>query len=225
MTMDIFLVVFVFFFIVFGGFAISHIFSFQNRRKEVKQFLEKFGFTPIEPSENLTEFVSRLYRIPNVKETFELQHVYQKDSSEYCLFIFDLLETSGGEYVVKERQGVAIISNNLHLPQFMIIPKVNKVLTGFLERSLRSWGNQLIFPHHQTINHRYLVISREPTSALAFIESRLASTLVHTHGLTLCAGSNIFTLSEFHESNTLVSPETLQYHIQSAVDLYQKFHD
>jgi len=222
MTMELFLPIFLIVFFVAGVFVAIQVVQFTGRQNTLRQFTQSLGFSPVEATKEFTLEISRLYDTPGSKNIYEMTNVSQKLMPDCEIYLFDLTETSGGEYTVKERQTVAIISPTLRLPQFIFIPKLNIILTAILERSLSSWGKLLDFPQFSALNNRYMIISRKPEQAYSFINENLAGYLAKTKSHTLYAAGNIFTFSEFHESNTIIDPESMKFRIHLALEIFRK---
>lgn len=222
MTFETFLPIFLILFVVVGVIVAIQVTQFLRRQNTLRQFTQELGFSPIETNQELTLKIARLYDSPGSKNTYALQNVSHKTLPDCEIYLFDLLETSGSENDIKERQAVAIVSPTLKLPQFIFIPKLNSLLTAILERSLTRWGKSLDFPQFPALNNRYLVLSREAELAQAFINDRLAASLAKTKLHTLYAAGNMFTFSEFHESNYIIDPETMKYRIHLALELFHK---
>lgn len=222
MTMELFVPIFLLVFVVAGAFIAIQVAQFYGRQNTLRQFTQSLGFSPVEATKELTLKISRLYDTPGSKNAYEMQKVSHKSMPDCEVYLFDLVEISGGENTVKERQAVAIVSPTLKLPQFIFIPKLNTILTAILERSLSGWGKLLDFPQFPALNSRYLIISREPELAYSFINENLAASLAKTKSHTLYAAGNIFTFSEFHESNTIIDPESMKFRIHLALEIFRK---
>ena len=222
MTMELFIPIFFIVFIVAGAFVALQVLQFTGRQNTLRQFTQSLGFSPIESTRELTLQISSLYASPGSKDRYEIKDVSHKSMPDCEIYLFDLVETSGGEYTVKERQAVAILSPTLKLPQFIFIPKLNSVLTAIIEMGLSHWGKRLDFPQFPALNNRYLVISREPELAHSFINENLADYLAKTRSHTLYASGNIFTFSEFHESNFIIDPDSMKYRIHLALEIFRK---
>ncbi len=184
----------------------------RRREQETKaQISRSLGFAPIQSTPELRGKIAHLYCAlrtdrNNVDESkYELENVAVRHMPDCDLYIFDLVDSSGGETSYPEQQAVAVVSPHLSLPAFMMFPKadmdgsVAKLGNQFLGWIFSRLGSPVEFPEFPEFENKYLVSSPEPDGTRRFLDADKLHQLARTRLLSVHACGDLFTLSRMEE--------------------------
>jgi len=201
---------------VLGGFlvlvtfvAFTAVRSMRRARTDMLNAVRSTGFIPAERNDDLLQRLTRLYvhvRIPGRKATapaFKLRNVFTRRLADGDMYIFDLIDTSGSENTYTERQGIAVVSQRLSLPAFVVLPRLagdgvfakfaDKVIAWIVERM----GGPVTFPNHPEFERYYIVSSPDPDAARRFLDGSRLGRLAELKHVGVHAEEGIFTMSRY----------------------------
>jgi hypothetical protein len=145
------------------------------------------------------------------------------------MFLFDLIDTSGGESSCTENQAVAVVSPHLDLPAFAIFPRadIDGPLPKLADRVL-GWvvsrcGTPIEFPQVLEFGKRYFVSSRDPEAVQRFLDDGKLRCLASTRLLGIHAGGDIFTLSHIDMLAKSTTQETMENRVEQARRVFSIF--
>jgi hypothetical protein len=219
----------------FGLIVFAMIRSERSRHAVQRGLAHSLGFTPIEPSPELTQkFADLTSRIRSNwvsanKGQYELQNVSQKRLPDGEMLIFDLLDHSGDDTSYTESAAVAVISPHLDLPYFSIFPKAdvegplanlgNKLLTWIVSNA----GNPVAFPENPEFEKRYLVTSTDPFGTREFLDDTRLRRLGKTPLMSISAGGDMFTVSRIEIGAPRLTKEVLNDRVIRAREVFSIF--
>jgi hypothetical protein len=219
----------------FGLIVFAMIRSERNRRAVQQNLAQALGFTPIEPSPELTKKFADFYiRIRSNwvsanQDQYELQNVYQKRLPDGEMLIFDLLDHSGNDTSYTESAAVAVISPHLDLPYFSIFPKADvegplaKLGNKFLTWIVSNAGNPVAFPENPEFEKRYLVSSTDPFGTHEFLDDTRLRRLRKTPLMSISAGGDMFTASRIETGAPRLTKEILTERVVRATEVFSIF--
>ncbi len=186
--------------------------------------------TPVEPDETLLAQIPALYQTPGNKPRHSLHNVSRRLLPDVELFLFDLVDRDIESDSWIERQAVAIRSDSLRLPPFLIYPKVDtsKYALGSLANAIVEWGASKVgtpvnFPEFPAFQARYAVTSTDPEAARLFLDEDKTRYFSKTENYGLRAGGSLFTFAEIEPGFKLNDPTHLTRRIQRALEVYRLF--
>lgn len=214
-------------FVLLFGFIV-YVAAKSNRTEIEKksQQAQSLGFSPVEVTDALTRKFSDLYQDKSRSKRHELKNLSIKRLPDADLYLFDLIDASGSEDSYNENQAVAVISPSLHLPHFILYPKVDaeKYGLGGLANKLMTWavsfsGTQVDFPEYPAFNAKYIVSSLESEFVRPYFDVHLANDLARTSMYSVHAKGDIFTFSEMAVPYETLPQHELGERVNLALDL------
>lgn len=193
--------------------------STQARQQETAHTL---GFQPIEPSEELVEQISGVYRRHRPQVEYRLENVYQRRMPDGDMFLFDLVDAAGEDGNQSEQQSLAVVSPGLNLPHFLLFPRASFTgLAGSLANRLLEWaasqaGEQIEFPDAPGFGERYLLTSLEPEQVRSFFHPSLLQQLAQTRQGAVQAWGQVFIYSQIAFNQQPTSQESLSQRVNEA---------
>lgn len=188
---------------VFGLIVFLMIRSDRRGRQDRRKMAEALGFTPIETLDDAT--ADQIIHLHQHTDTQELQvhDVAQRREDSARFLIFNLVDHSGDSNSTLVDRGVAVLSDELSMPRFSLIPRVvekgrladlaNRVLAMIMEkRSNRVELN--LNPHFE---ERYFLLGDDETEIVNFLDTFRLSHLSQETYRHLEAAGNCFTYSRF----------------------------
>jgi hypothetical protein len=201
-----------------------------RREKETRQrMVQSLGLTAVAPDPELAARISLLYQRPGREDRFEMRYVSHKIIPDGELYLFDLIDASGEDESITERQAVAILSSHLRLPHFTFFPKVDEKyhLSGLANRvvewGMSKMGTPVPFPEFPAFQARYVVTSVEPEQARAFLDDRLADFFAATRMYTIHAAGDIFTFSELDPRFDTGDHASMSLRLNRAMEIFRLF--
>jgi len=218
------------FLVFFVGLLVLAIQYDRKQKQKIQQVAQSLVFTSITPNEELTQKISWLYLRAGSLTHYVLRHVSRQVIPDGEMLLFDLVDTSGEDESITERQAVAIVSPYLKLPQFSFFPKADKkyMLSGFanqiVEWGLARMGTPISFPDHPDFAERYVVSSLQPEEARRFFDDDLLHFFSKTQLYTLHAGGDVFTFSEMNTQFKTGELEDMTLRVNRALEILRQFH-
>ena len=216
-------------FLLFGLILYFLIASSRKHKERKSQIARTLGFSPIEPDMALTALISKLYSHENFSREYELHNVSQKITVNGKMLLFDLVDTSGEDDSYRADQALAVFSDHLDLPRFVVFPKAdidgvaanlaNKVLQWVLSK----FGTPLDFSHVPEFERRYVVVSPDPDDTRRFLDDIRLNGLAQARMLNLYAGGSAFALSQFDPAPKSTDLETMKGRLRLAMDIHALF--
>jgi hypothetical protein len=145
------------------------------------------------------------------------------------MVLFDLVDTSGDDTSTTEKQAVAVISHHLHLPPFVIFPKLSTEggLTDLANRVIgyvvAKFGQPVEFPEVPEFDQRYFVSSPDPEGTRQFLDESRLRRLAKTGLAGINACGDIFTLSRIDLAARTIRRETVGERVNQALDVFAIF--
>jgi hypothetical protein len=186
----------------------------------------------MQPTPEIVRKIAHLYHIIRTdrnnpdEDKYQLENVFSKQMPDCDLFIFDLVETSGGETSYPEQQAVAVVSPYLNLPAFMLFPKadIDSSVTNLGNRFL-SWvisrlGNVVEFSQFPEFARKYLVSSPDPDGTRQFLDESKLHHLATTRLLNVHACGDVFSLSRMEIGAKESTEEMMRERVRFALDLF-----
>ncbi len=220
---------------VVGAIVALMVRSERKDRRTKLQIGRALGLVPVEPDPEFVRRLTQLYRGlragegGNAMDEYEFRNVSVGKLPDGEVFLFDLIDASGGESSRTENQAVAIVSPHLNLPPFAIFPKAdiegtlpnlaNKVLGWVVSKC----GDPVEFPQVPEFGQRYLVSSRDPEAVRRFLDDGRLRRLADTRLLSIQAGGDIFTLSRVDTFAESATEETMRERVEQARTLLSIF--
>jgi hypothetical protein len=214
---------------IFGVVIYLMINSSRRASEKKRQISGSLGFNTLEADAELLERISHLYRRGDRKRTFELRDVSRKSMPDGELVIFDLVETSGEDDSYPEQQAVAVISDHLDLPEFLIFPKAGtEGAAADLANRLLGWvlskfDTPVEFPEVPEFQRRYIVTSPEPENTRRFLSQTVLRRLAQISYLTIHAYGNIFILNSIERAGKPHTYDAVSERVKQALDVYVVF--
>ncbi len=209
--------------------------SERKDRRAKRQIGQALGLAPAEPDPQFVRRLSQLYQglradgAGNDMDKYEFRNMSVGKLPEGEVFLFDLIDVSGGESSRTENQAVAIVSPRLNLPPFAIFPKAdiegtlpnlaNKVLGWVVSKC----GGPVEFSQVPEFGQRYLVSSRDPEAVRRFLDDGRFRRLANTRLLSIQAGGDIFTLSRVDTFAESATQESMRERVDQARTLLSIF--
>lgn len=221
------LVIVIAFFALFIGLLAYAIRSGRKEQRNKQEWAAMLGFSAVQPDAMLAQKIVALYRNRHGSGPDALRNVSRKTIPGGVMYLFDLVDTSGESDSTAESQGVAVISPDLRLPQFMLLPRMDEQQRlGKLANRVIAWGanlggDVLTFPEYPAFDRRYLVITREMGATQDFFDEAIAAFFSATEMTTLHAGGDTFTLSEIRYGVQKLNQEVLAARVGRAMEVYR----
>lgn len=209
--------------------------SWRRRQEAQSQIQQALGFASIEPLPELRAKIAGLYHATRLdahnpsKDRYQLARVAARHMPDCDLYLFDLLDTSGGETGISDRQAVAVISQYLDLPPFMIFPKadvdgsLSKLGDRFLGWLASTFGNPVDFPDFPEFNSKYLVSSLDALGTRQFLDADRLHALAHTRLLNIHACGDVFSLSHMEIQMESPTTERARASVNLALSLFRSW--
>jgi hypothetical protein len=228
--MDVAATLFLVGFLVVFGFLLYTAIQSSHKEKEGRQrTIQSLGFTPVDADAELTNKIVRLYKHPGSQSRYELRNVSRKELPDGSMYLIDLVDTSGDDDSIKERQAVAIVSPYLKLPQLAFFPKADQkyALSGLankiVEWGMTKMGTPMAFADFPEFSERYVVTSNEPDLARGFLDDRVAQFFSRTQMYTVHAMGDVFTFSEMDPRFDTTDLNSMSQRINRAMDIFRVF--
>ncbi len=215
------------FFAMFIGLFILAIRSGRQEKRNKQAWAASLGFSPHEPDQALAEKIAALYRTRRGSGPHVLRNVSRKTIPGGVMYLFDLVDTGGDSDSTAERQAVAVVSPDLRLPQFLLLPRMDeqqrlgKVANRMIAWGANLGGDMLTFPEYPAFDRRYLVVAREPQAVQDFFDDSIAAFFAGTEMYTLHAGEDTFTFAEIRYGVQKLGAEILAARVSKAMDIYR----
>lgn len=210
------------FLILFGGALAWIITANRKARAVLQETARTFGFQPIEPTAELVDQISGVYRRHRPQVEYRLENVYQRRMPDGDMYLFDLVDASGEESSQSEQQSLAVVSPGLNLPHFLLFPRASFAgLAGSLANRLLEWaasqaGEQIEFPDAPGFDERYLLASLEPEQARQFFHTSLLAQLGQTRHGAVQGWGQVFIYSQIVFSREPAAQESLSQRVTEA---------
>lgn len=215
---------------------IAGVIDWQRMQREKRaQISRSLGFEPVEPDDELTHKIAQLYSAVRLKRTdadtgrFKLSNVSVKRMFDARMYLFDLRDTSGEDGGSSEIQSVAVVSSDLFLPTFVIIPKsdtqgvISRWGNHLLSILVARFGTQVEFPHIPEFERKYLVSSPDPQGTRRFLDSGRLASLAQTGLIGVLAGGDVFILSKVGVSSGQDGAAQVAERVNLARTVYEAF--
>jgi hypothetical protein len=107
---------------VFGGILYWVIVSQKRARAEMQELTLELGFRPVGNAE--AAIASQLlFLCRGMAQKPYVRNVFKREESECAVYLFDLFDSSSESTDPLQGNGVAIVSSQLDLPRFSVVPK------------------------------------------------------------------------------------------------------
>ena len=112
----------------------------RRKQQERRQSLLLLGFQAIEPEADLAERLIALHRT-SPEQHYHLSDVYGLQEHDHQIYTYELSQSGGTDASPSVGSHMAVFSPNLHLPRFILIPRLGgagslgNMLSGLLERA------------------------------------------------------------------------------------------
>jgi hypothetical protein len=216
--------------IVFG--AVLFI-SIQSKRRDTaaKQLLQtQLGFVAADPTPAVAEKIADLYkRDERDKALIFLHNVSRKPISAGEMYLFDLRRRSTESNAWREMQAVAIIKPELRLPHLAIFPKIGQdqwvagLANTILTMAVANTGQEVMLDQYPELQQRFLINSREPEQAQAFLSSMLAGRLAQAESCSIRMYGDTFIFSEIDPQPQTPDVHGVSRRIERATEILEWF--
>jgi len=153
-----------------------------RKQKASSRRIADLGYTPIKsPSAALLERVQRIYQRGSGQK-LELQNAFQRPIADGRVVLFDLVDTSGNESSWLGTRIMGVLSPSLHLPHFMLEPKLQLKPEGQVAAFMLHTAEKVIdwaaskggyervsFSAHPDFEQRFIVFGRAETELRLFL--------------------------------------------------------
>ena len=205
-------VILVFGIVFFGLMAVSLIFVVRKNRAR-KERLVEMGFEPVDPSDSTLyqKFVS--IHQGHARQTLALRNVFRRGIPWGDMYLFALLETSGSENSYLGTGVLAVVSSELHLPIFQLMPQpdMTGMKAGFLAQAagkILQWAVsqsgtvRVSFPEYAQFERSYMVLGCDENELRQFFTERRINGLVNMdRRYQIEAGNDLFTINKSYAFN------------------------
>jgi len=221
-----------------GGFialvvvsAIVAIRSHRAKQQALREALRSLGFIPAEPTSELVRRLTYLHAgtaagdKQSSEKKYEVKNVFSKRFGDGEMFVFDLEDTDSDSGST-ERHDIAVVSQRLKLPPFVLMPRpggegaFSKLADRAIEWVARKAGAQVEFPNHPELARHYFVHSPDADAARRFLDGGRLNRLAETRHMFLRAADDAFTVSSFVATAKPGSVEQLRERVDVAARVF-----
>ena len=205
-------VILVFGIVFFGLMAVSLIFVVRKNRAR-KESLVEMGFEPVDPSDStLYQKIVSIHQ-GHARQKLALRNVFRRGIPWGDMYLFDLLETSGSENSYLGTGVLAVVSSELHLPIFQLMPQPGMTSTkaGFLAQAagkILQWAVsqsglvRVSFPEYAQFERSYMVLGCDENELRQFFtEGRINGLVNMDRRYQIEAGNDLFTINKSYAFN------------------------
>jgi hypothetical protein len=186
----------------------------------------RLGFAPCEPRPLVGEKIGALYAAPDsapgTRDTVSraLRNVAVRRLIGCDLLLFDLIETVPTATRVVERQGLAVLSEDLRLPRFSVLPDVQDDGNA---SSFTDCGALVGLAAAPDFTRRHKVLSPDPDGTRRFLDGPRLRQLATLRLPIVRAGGRVFTMSGGDPTGARVTADALEERIELALLVYANF--
>jgi hypothetical protein len=188
---------------VFGGVSFWMIWSARRGHRDRARMATVLGFKPLEQLDQETS--SRLISLHRHTHTQELKvsDAAERIEGTSRMILFDLMDYGGDSVSTLVNAGIAMISDDLKLPRFSLIPRVVEkgrladISNRFLEMLIEKRSNRIQLGKNSFFEERYFLLGDDVHAIEEILDEYRLSCLAQFAYRHLEADGGVFTYSRF----------------------------
>ena len=195
--------VLVLFILLFAGIVFGMVRAGKQRARRKVELARSLGFSPVDKNDPAFQVQIIPLHQKTRGQRLQLRNLCIQRGMGYDLYLFDLWDTAGEDSSQLVENGVAVVSGQLSLPRFSLIPKIqgSGLMThaaNWVLRKLIANAQVISFEPDSEFERAFTVVGYGAEEEIrAFLTPDLRSRLDDLGFVQLEAGGNLFTISDF----------------------------